>query len=406
MKVELLAPAGNLEKLKIAISYGADAVYIGGKKFGLREQSDNFSLDEMKQGVEFAHNRGKKVYLTMNIFAHNDDLVGMADYVKEVSKIGVDAILVSDAGVYSIIKENAPDMEIHLSTQANNTNYMSANFWYKMGIKRIVLARELSIQEVKEIRNKVPDDLELEMFVHGAMCISYSGRCLLSNYMANRDSNRGKCAHPCRWKYYLVEETRPNEYMPVFEDEKGTYIYNSKDLCLIEYLPEIIEAGVTSLKIEGRMKSAFYVATVVSAYRKAIDACYLANYKFDKSLIEEASKASHRAYTTGFFHKKPDGNEQIYDSSTYIRNYEFLGMVLEYNKDTKVAKIEERNRIMVNDEVEILNPDGTVFLQKIKEMKDCDMQNIDVAPHPRMIVYMPMDKEVCKYSMIRKKVVE
>ena len=404
MKVELLAPAGNLEKLKIAISYGADAVYIGGKKFGLREQSDNFSLDEMRQGVEFAHSRGKKVYLAMNIFPHNDDLVGMDEYVREVDKIGIDAILVSDAGVYSIVKENVPDMEIHLSTQANNTNYKSANFWYNMGVKRIVLARELSIQEIRDIRNNVPKDLELEMFVHGAMCISYSGRCLLSNYMANRDSNRGRCAHPCRWKYYLVEETRPNEYMPVFEDEKGTYIYNSKDLCLIEYLPEIIDAGVTSLKIEGRMKSVFYVATVVSAYRKAIDACYLPNYSFDESLIEEVSIASHRAYTTGFFYKKPDGNEQIYNSSTYIREYDFLGMVLEYDKDTKIAKVEERNRIMINDKIEVLNPDGTVFSQEIKEMKDCNMEDIDVAPHPRMIVYIRMEQEVYEYSMIRKKV--
>lgn len=406
MKVELLAPAGNLEKLKIAILYGADAVYVGGKKFGLRAQSDNFSLEEMEQGVKFAHKRGKKVYLTMNIIPHNSDLEGMAEYVKEVEKIGIDAILVSDAGVFSVVKEAASNMEIHLSTQANNTNYRSAIFWHNMGIKRVVLARELSLKEIKELRSKVPDDLELEMFVHGAMCISYSGRCLLSNYMVNRDSNKGACAHPCRWRYYLMEEKRPGEYMPVFEDEKGTYIYNSKDLCLIEHIPEIIEAGVTSLKIEGRMKSAFYVATVVSAYRKVIDAYYKdkENFKFDEKLIEEVFKASHRAYTKGFFDKKPDGNEQIYNSSTYIREYDFLGMVREYNKETKIAKIEQRNRMLIGDEIEILNPDGSVFKQKINNMKNEDMEDIETAPHPQMTVYMKMVQDVSPYSMLRKKV--
>ena len=406
MKVELLAPAGNLEKLKIAISYGADAVYIGGEKFGLRAQSDNFSLEEMEQGVQFAHKRGKKVYLTMNIIPHNDDFNGMEDYISQVEKIGVDAILVSDPGVFSLLKQVAPNMEIHISTQANNTNYRSANFWYNMGAKRVVLARELSLQEIKDIRANVPQDLELEMFVHGAMCISYSGRCLLSNYMTNRDSNKGECSHPCRWRYYLMEEKRPGEYMPIFEDEKGTYIYNSKDLCLLQYLPDIIQAGVTSLKIEGRMKSAFYVATVVSAYRKAIDSYYKdkENYKFDESLIEEVSKASHRAYTTGFFHKKPDGNEQIYNTSTYIREYDFLGMVLEYDKDTKIARVQQRNRMILNDDIEVLNPDGSVFKQKITSMKNEDMEDIQTAPHPQMIVYIPMEQEVSVYSMLRRKV--
>ena len=406
MKVELLAPAGNLEKLKIAISYGADAVYIGGEKFGLRAQSDNFSLEEMEQGVQFAHKRGKKVYLTMNIIPHNDDFDGMESYISKVEKIGVDAILVSDPGVFSLLKQVAPNMEIHISTQANNTNYRSANFWYNMGAKRVVLARELSLQEIKDIRANVPQDLELEMFVHGAMCISYSGRCLLSNYMTNRDSNKGECSHPCRWRYYLMEEKRPGEYMPIFEDEKGTYIYNSKDLCLLQYLPDIIQAGVTSLKIEGRMKSAFYVATVVSAYRKAIDSYYKdkENYKFDESLIEEVSKASHRAYTTGFFHKKPDGNEQIYNTSTYIREYDFLGMVLEYDKDTKIARVQQRNRMILNDDIEVLNPDGSVFKQKITSMKNEDMEDIQTAPHPQMIVYIPMEQEVSVYSMLRRKV--
>lgn len=406
MRVELLAPAGNLEKLKIAISYGADAVYLGGEKFGLRENADNFTLQEMREGVEFAHKRGKKVYLTMNIIPHNSDLDGMAEYVRDVSAIGVDAVLVSDAGVFSIVKENAPNMEIHLSTQANNTNYRSANFWHSMGVKRVVLARELSIEEIKGIRANTDESLELEMFVHGAMCISYSGRCLLSNYMASRDSNKGQCAHPCRWKYYLMEEKRPGEYMPVIEDERGTYIYNSKDLCLIEYIPDIIEAKVTSLKIEGRMKSSFYVATVVSAYRRAIDSYYddPSNYRVDESLIEEVSRASHRAYTTGFFNKRPDGNEQIYNTSTYIREYEFLGMVLEYDESTKVAKIEQRNRFRVGDAVEVISPDGTKFCQEIESMKDEDMKDIEVAPHPQMIVYIPMDSKVEKYSMLERKV--
>lgn len=406
MKVELLAPAGNLEKLKIAISYGADAVYIGGEKFGLRENADNFSLQEIREGVEFAHERGKKVYLTMNIIPHNSDLEGMREYVGEVSRIGVDAVLVSDAGVFSVVRENAPDMEIHLSTQANNTNYMSANFWHRMGVKRVVLARELSLNEIKEIRANTDEDLELEMFVHGAMCISYSGRCLLSNYMASRDSNKGQCAHPCRWKYYLMEEKRPGEYMPVVEDERGTYIYNSKDLCLIEHIPDIIDAKVTSLKIEGRMKSSFYVATVVSAYRRAIDSYYddPSGYRVDESLIDEVSRASHRAYTTGFFNKKPDGNEQIYNTSTYIREYEFLGMVLEYDESAKVAKIEQRNRFRLGDRVEVINPDGTKFCQEIKSIKDENMEDIDVAPHPQMIVYIPMDNRVHKYSMLERKV--
>lgn len=405
MRVELLAPAGNLEKLKIAISYGADAVYIGGERFGLRENADNFSLQEMREGVQFAHERGKKVYLTMNIIPHNSDLDGMAQYVKDVHDIGVDAVLVSDAGVFDIVRENVPDMEIHLSTQANNTNYASANFWYKMGVKRVVLARELSLKEIQEIRKNTNENLELEMFVHGAMCISYSGRCLLSNYMASRDSNKGQCAHPCRWKYYLMEEKRPGEYMPVVEDKRGTYIYNSKDLCLIEHIPEIIEAKVSSLKIEGRMKSSFYVATVVGAYRKAIDSYYKdpTNYKVSDTLIEEVSRASHRAYTVGFFEKRPDGNEQIYNTSTYIREYEFLGMILEYDEETQVAKVEQRNRFKLGDTVEVMNPDGTKFCQSIESMKDENMEDIECAPHPQMIVYIPMKAKVCRYSMLERK---
>ncbi len=403
-QVELLAPAGNLEKLKMAIRYGADAVYIGGEEFGLRASAGNFSLEEMAEGLEFAHLRGKKVYLTMNIIPHNEDMKGMLEYVKKVAQLGIDAILVSDPGVLSVVKEAAPQKGIHLSTQANNTNWRSAKFWHDQGVKRIVLARELSMDEIMEIRKNTPADLDFEMFVHGAMCISYSGRCLLSNYMTGRDANRGECAHPCRWKYYLVEEKRPGEYMPVVENERGTFIYNSKDLCLIPYIPEIIKSGVTSLKIEGRMKSSYYVATVVKAYRDAIDA-YLKdpeNYTFDPKLEEELNKASHREYTTGFFFGKPTGKDQIYHTSSYIREYSFIGLVLEYDKASGIAKIEQRNRMFAGDEIEVVRPKGPYFKQKIKSMKNIDGEEIAVAPNPQMIVYIPMDQEVEPYTILRK----
>lgn len=404
-KVELLAPAGSLEKLKMAVIYGADAVYLGGEEFGLRAHAENFTTEDLKTGIEFAHNRGKKVYITMNIFPHNDDLRGMPDYIKEVSNMGVDAIILSDPGVFSLVKEFAPDMEIHLSTQANNTNWMSSRFWHQQGVKRIVLARELSLKEIKEIREQVPDSLELEVFIHGAMCISYSGRCLLSNYMAGRDSNRGQCAHPCRWKYYLVEEKRPGEYLPVLENERGTFIFNSKDLCMIEHLPQIIESGAASLKIEGRMKSSFYVATVVKAYREALDAYYEGkdNYKFNPKWLEELSKASHREYTTGFYFDKPDSEGQIYHTSSYIRGYDFIGVVLEYDKTSGVAKVEQRNRMFTGDEIEVVNPVGEFFTQRIDSMKNIDGEEIDVAPHPQMIVYIPMKQDVDEYTMLRRK---
>lgn len=404
-KVELLAPAGNLEKLKMAIMYGADAVYFGGEEYGLRAYADNFSLEEMEEGIEFAHSKGKKAYLTMNIIPHNDDIEKMPEYVGRVSKMGVDAIILSDPGVYSIVREEAPDMEIHLSTQANNTNWRSAEFWYKHGIKRIVLARELSLDEIKEIKARTPENLELEVFVHGAMCISYSGRCLLSNYMAGRDSNRGQCAHPCRWKYYLLEEKRPGEYMPVYENERGTFIFNSKDLCMIEHIDDIISSGVASLKIEGRMKSSYYVATVVKAYRDAIDAYYKdpKNYKFDPQLMEEISKASHREYTTGFYFNKPTGEDQIYYTSSYIREYDFVGLVTSYDSNTGIATVEQRNRMFVGDEIEVVRPKGAFFKQKIKNMKNADGEDIDVAPHPQMNVYMPMEQPVEEYTMLRRK---
>ncbi|ABN52242.1 MAG TPA: U32 family peptidase [Hungateiclostridium thermocellum] len=404
-KVELLAPAGNLEKLKMAVLYGADAVYLGGEEFSLRAYAENFTLDELKAGVEFAHSKGKKVYVTINIFPHNDDLKKIPEYIKEVAGIGVDAIILSDPGILSIVKEIAPDMEIHLSTQANNTNFMSARFWHNHGVKRIILARELSLEEIREIREKTPDSLELEVFVHGAMCISYSGRCLLSNYMAGRDSNRGLCAHPCRWKYYLMEEKRPGEYYPVYENERGTFIFNSRDLCMIEHIPELVESGVSSFKIEGRMKSSFYVATVVKAYREAIDAYYedKDNYKFDPRLLEEVCKVSHREFTTGFFFNKPGPKDQIYATSSYIREYDFVGVVQKYDKATKIATVEQRNRMYKGEEIEVVNPKGNFFVQKIEWMKNADGEDIDVAPHPQMTVYMPMKEDVEEFAMLRRK---
>jgi putative protease len=404
-KVELLAPAGNLEKLKMAVMYGADAVYMGGEEYGLRAYADNFSMEEMKQGIDFARKKGKKVYITINIIPHNDDINKMPEYIEKVSMLGIDAFILADPGVFSVVKEAAPHIPVHLSTQANNTNWRSAAFWHDQGVERVILARELSLDEISEIRQKVPESLELEMFIHGAMCISYSGRCLLSNYMAGRDSNRGLCAHPCRWKYYLMEEKRPGEYMPVYENERGTFIYNSKDLCLIEHIPEIIKTGVSSLKIEGRMKSSYYVATVVKAYREAIDAYYENpdSFKTDPSWLEEISKASHREYTTGFNFNKPTGEGQIYHTSSYIREYDFVGLVIHYDRNTGIATVEQRNRMFDGDEIEVVRPKGKFFKQKIRSMKNIDGEDITVAPHPQMTVYMPIDEEVEEFTMLRRK---
>lgn len=401
-RVELLAPAGNLEKLKTAFVYGADAVYIGGENFSLRAMADNFTIEEMKEGIEFAHNLGKKVYVTINIFPHNNDLIGLPEYIKKLREINVDAVIVSDLGIFSIVKEVAPDLEIHISTQANNTNYKSAETWYKLGASRVVLARELTLDEIREIRDKVPEDLELEAFVHGAMCISYSGRCLLSNYMTNRDSNRGMCAHPCRYKYYLVEEKRPGQYFPVFEDERGTYIMNSQDLCMIEYIPELIRAGISSFKIEGRMKSSYYVASVVKAYREAIDSYYELgdNYKFNPKWLEDVSKSSHREFSTGFYFGKPQ--KQIYDSSSYIRTHDIVGLVLDYDKETKIATIEQRNRVFKGERVEILTSKGQNFELTIENMWNEEGQEIEVAPHPQMIYKIKSEKELKPYDMLVK----
>ncbi|NLJ98505.1 MAG: U32 family peptidase [Tissierellia bacterium] len=403
-KPELLAPAGDLEKLKMAIIYGADAVYLGGEQFGLRKASKNFTLDQIKEGVEFAHNRGKKIYVTMNIVPHDDDLKGLEDYVRNLYDIKVDGVIVSDPGIYSIINRTVPELPIHLSTQASITNYETIMFWYNLGIRRIVLARELSLKEIESIIDRAPKDLEIETFVHGAMCISYSGRCLLSNYMAGRDANRGECAHPCRWKYNLVEEKRPGEYFPIYEDEKGTFIFNSKDLCMIEYIPELIDSGIKSFKIEGRVKSSYYVATVIRSYRMAIDEYFNdpESYTFRKQWIDEIKKASHRDFTTGFYFGKPTEDDQVYTSSSYIRGYDYIGLVLDYDHDSKIATIEQRNRMFVGDKIEVFGPNKEHFTQIIDKMWDEEGDEIEVAPHPQQVIKMKMDNEVKAWDMMRK----
>ena len=406
-KPELLAPAGDLEKLKIAVLYGADAVYIGGEAYSLRAKAKNFDIQKMKQGIEFAHAHGVKVYVTANIYAHNADFEGMADYFKEVEKIGADALLVSDLGVFSVAKETAPNLEIHVSTQANNTNYKSAQMWYQLGAKRIVVARELSLKEIADIRQNIPEDMEIEAFVHGAMCISYSGRCLLSNYLSGRDANKGACSHPCRWKYHLMEETRPGEYMPVEENERGTYIYNSKDLCMLEHIPDLIHAGVASLKIEGRMKTPFYVGTVVKAYRMAIDDYFESSEKYQKRIpiyMQEVSKASHREYTTAFYYGKPDGKQQVYTNNSYIREYDFIGMIKEDSDEKNCAIVEQRNKFSVGEEIEVMRAKGAFFSMKIEKIWNEAGEEITTAPHPQEILKVQFTKPVKKFDMMRKAV--
>ncbi|MBQ6937791.1 MAG: U32 family peptidase [Clostridia bacterium] len=402
-KVELLAPAGNLYKLKIALKYGADAVYIGGEAFSLRVAADNFTPEEMKEGIEFAHAMGKKVYVTANIIPHNRDLKEMERYFKEIYELGADAVLISDLGAFNICRKAAPDLEIHISTQANNTNYMTVQSWHEMGAKRVVLAREMTLSEVREIRDNISRECELEIFMHGAMCVSYSGRCLLSNYMTARDSNYGACSHPCRWQYALMEEKRPGEYMPVFENERGTFIMNSKDLCMIEHVPELIASGVSSLKIEGRVKSEYYVATIVAAYRKAIDKYYEnpTGYVFNPEWLKEVKKVSHRDYYTGFFFGIPDTGAQIYGTSSYIRECDIVGIVLDYDEKTKLAKVSQRNRFFKGDEIEIMQPGEDLFTQKVEVLKDENMNDIEVANHAAMILYIKTDKPVVKDAMLR-----
>ena len=404
-KPELLAPAGNLYKLKIALKYGADAVYIGGEAFSLRTAADNFTHEEMAEGIKFAHDIGKKVYITANIIPHNRDLAEMERYFREIYELGADAVLISDIGAFSICREAAPQLEIHISTQANNTNYKTVEAWHRLGAKRVVLAREMSLSEIREIRDNIPNGCELEIFMHGAMCVSYSGRCLLSNYLTARDSNYGACSHPCRWQYALMEEKRPGEYMPVFENERGTFIMNSKDLCMIEHIPELAACGVSSLKIEGRVKSEYYVATVVAAYRAAIDAYYAdpVNYEFNPAWLDEVCKVSHRDYYTGFFFGIPPAGAQIYGSSSYIRDYDIVGIVEAYDEKTGLARVAQRNRIFIGDEVEIMRPGKPFFTQRITEMTDENHAPIEVANHAAMTLYIKTEQPAEKDAMIRKK---
>lgn len=402
---EILVPASSLEVLKIAVIFGADAVYIGGEAFGLRAMAKNFSMDEMKEGIKFAHDRNVKVYVTANILAHNEDLEGVYKYFNELKEIKPDALIISDPGVFTIAKEVCPEIDIHISTQANNTNYGTFLFWNKMGATRVVTARELSLKEIKEIREKIPKDMEIETFVHGAMCISYSGRCLLSNYFTGRDANKGACTHPCRWKYSIVEETRPGEYMPVYENERGTYIFNSKDLCMIEHIPELVDAGIDSFKIEGRMKTALYVATVARTYRKALDAYlespdkYKANMEWYK---EQISNCTYRQFTTGFFFGKPDETTQIYDNNTYIKEYTYLGIAEEID-ESGFIKLEQKNKFSVGEMVEIMKPNGDNIEAKVLKIINEDGVEQDSAPHPKQILKVQLSCQADKYDILRRK---
>ena len=404
-KPELLIPAGSLDVLKTAVIYGADAVYLGGEAFGLRAKAKNFTNEEIKEGIAFAHERGVKVYITANILAHNRDLAGVEEYFEELKDIQPDALIISDPGVFAIARRVLPQMELHISTQANNTNYGTYLFWYGLGAKRVVSARELSLEEIKEIRAHIPEDMEIESFIHGAMCISYSGRCLLSNYFTGRDANQGACTHPCRWKYAVVEETRPGEYMPVYENERGTFLFNSKDLCMIEHVPEMIEAGIDSFKIEGRMKTALYAATVARTYRKAIDdylespETYRANMEWYK---EEIGKCTYRAFTTGFYFGKPTEDAQIYRNSTYIRNYTYLGSV-ERTDETGRCLLEQKNKFSAGETIEVMKPDGRNLSVQVKGIWSEDGEPQESAPHARQMIWVDLGCELRQYDILRRR---
>lgn len=400
---ELLIPASSLEVLKTAVIFGADAVYIGGEAFGLRAKAKNFSMEEMREGIEFAHEHDVKVYVTANILAHNSDLPEVRKYFEELKRLKPDALIIADPGVFDIAKEVCPEIERHISTQANNTNYGTYNFWYRQGASRVVSARELSMKELKELRANIPEDLEIETFIHGAMCISYSGRCLLSNYFTGRDANRGACTHPCRWKYAVVEETRPGEYMPVYENERGTYIFNSKDLCMIEHIPELIDAGIDSLKIEGRMKTALYVATVARTYRKAID-----DYQKDPELyrqnmpwyLDQISNCTYRKFTTGFFFGKPDDDAQIYDSNTYVKDYTYLGIV--GGTEGGLCRIEQRNKFSVGETIEIMKPDGRNVEVTVERIVNEDGEEQESAPHSKQVLYVKLSECPERFDILRR----
>lgn len=405
MKVpELLIPASSLEVLKTAVIFGADAVYIGGEAFGLRAKAKNFSMEDMEEGIAFAHEHGVKVYVTANILAHNGDLPGVEEYFTELKRIGPDALIISDPGVFSIAKRICPEIEIHISTQANNTNYGTYQFWHELGAKRVVSARELSMEEIKEIRANIPEDMEIETFVHGAMCISYSGRCLLSNYFTGRDANQGACTHPCRWKYAVMEESRPGEYLPVYENERGTYIFNSKDLCMIEHIPDLIDAGIDSLKIEGRMKTALYVATVARTYRKAIDDYVKDPTLYERNMpwyLDQISNCTYRQFTTGFFYGKPGDEAQIYDSNTYVKEYTYLGIVGEQNPEG-LYRIEQRNKFSVGEAIEIMKPNGDNIETAVRRIVSEAGEDMDNAPHPKQTLYLDLGVPADRYDILRR----
>ena len=404
-KPELLIPASSLEVLKTAVIFGADAVYIGGEVFSLRAKSKNFSMDDMREGIAFAHAHGTKVYVTANILAHNGDLEGVEAYFHELKEIGPDALIISDPGVFQIAKEICPEIDVHISTQANNTNYRTYRFWHDLGATRVVSARELSMDELRELRANIPEELEIETFIHGAMCISYSGRCLLSSYFTGRDANQGACTHPCRWKYAIMEETRPGEYLPVYENERGTYIFNSKDLCMIDHIPELVSAGIDSFKIEGRMKTALYVAVVTRTYRQAIDD-YMRDPKLYESRMdyykEEIAKCTYRQFTTGFFFGKPDHDTQIYDSNTYVKAYTYLGLIGESRGDGYYS-LEQRNKFSVGDIIEVMKPDGRDMEVRVKGMTDADGQPMESCPHPKQKIFVDLGVELSSFDLLRKK---
>ena len=401
---ELLIPASSLEVLKTAVIFGADAVYIGGEVFGLRAKAKNFSHDDMKEGIAFAHEHGVRVHVTVNILAHNRDLEGVREYLKELKELGPDALIIADPAIFEMAKEICPEIERHVSTQANNTNYGTYQFWWKQGAKRVVSARELSLAEIKEIRANIPEEMEIESFIHGAMCISYSGRCLLSNYFTGRDANQGACTHPCRWKYAVVEETRPGEYMPVYENERGTYIFNSKDLCMIEHIPELIDAGIDSFKIEGRMKTALYVATVARTYRKAIDDYLEDPELYRKNMpwyLDQISNCTYRQFTTGFYFGRPDDEAQIYDSNTYVREYTYLGII--GGERDGMYRIEQRNKFSVGETIELMKPNGDNIEVTVKKIVDEDGNEQESAPHPKQVLYIDLVGHADQYDILRRK---
>ena len=400
---ELLIPASSLEVLKTAVIFGADAVYIGGEAFGLRAKAKNFSKEDMKQGIAFAHEYGKKVYVTVNILAHNNDLPGVREYLYELKELQPDGLIIADPAIFMLAKEICPEIERHISTQANNTNYGTYKFWWDLGATRVVSARELSLKEIREIRDHIPEEMEIESFMHGAMCISYSGRCLLSNYFTGRDANQGACTHPCRWKYSVMEEKRPGEYFPVYENERGTYIFNSKDLCMIEYIPEMIEAGIDSFKIEGRMKTALYVATVARTYRKAIDDYLESPEKYRNNMpwyLDQISNCTYRQFTTGFYFGKPSEEAQIYDSNTYVKEYTYLGII--GGEKDGMYRIEQRNKFSVGETIEIMKPNGDNIEVVVKRIVNEDGEDQESAPHSKQVLYIDLGQKADIYDILRR----